>query len=80
VLQHLLGELSGHGLDNVLGLTGLEQLRDDRVALVVEREAGKAGRVPQRPPGGRSLLRRLGRLVVVVLARAPDVMHRLRAV
>ena len=46
--------------------------------LVVEPEAGKAGRVPQRPPGGRSLLRRLGRVVMVVLARAPDVMHRLR--
>jgi len=29
-------------------------------------------------PGGRSLLRRLGRAVVVVLARAPDAMHRLR--
>jgi hypothetical protein len=26
------------------GLSGLEQLRFDRVALVVEREAGKAGR------------------------------------
>ncbi len=42
VLQHLLGELPGHGLDNVLGLTGLEQVRDDRVAQVVEPEAGQA--------------------------------------
>jgi hypothetical protein len=32
VLQHLLGELAGHGLDNVFGLTGLEQIRDDGVA------------------------------------------------
>lgn len=40
VLQHPLGELPGHGLDNVLELTGREQVRDDRVAQVVEPEAG----------------------------------------
>jgi hypothetical protein len=32
MLQHLLGELAGHGLDNVLRFIGLEQIRDDRVA------------------------------------------------
>jgi hypothetical protein len=64
VLQHLLGELAGHGLDNVLGLTGLEQVRDDRLAQVVEPEAGHAGRVPQRP-GAIPLLCRLGRVAVV---------------
>lgn len=78
VLQHLLGELPGHGLDNVLGLTGLEQVRDDRVAQVVEPEAGQAGRVPQRPSSADPLLRRLGRVVVVVLARASEIMLRAR--
>ena len=73
VLQHRLGELPGHGLDNVLGLTGLEQVRDDRVAQVVEPEAGQMGRVPQRSPNAVPLLRRLRRVVVVVLARAPEI-------
>jgi hypothetical protein len=45
LLQHLLGELPGDGLDNVLGLTGLEQIGHDRVPQVVEPEAGQAGRV-----------------------------------
>jgi hypothetical protein len=44
VLKHLLGELAGHGLDHVLGLTGLEQVGDDRVAQVVEPQAGQARR------------------------------------
>jgi hypothetical protein len=46
VLEHLLGELPGHRLDSVLGLTGLEQVRDDRVAQAMEAEAGQAGRIP----------------------------------
>lgn len=37
-----LGELPGDGLDNVLGLTGLKQVSDDRVAQVVDRKPGKA--------------------------------------
>ncbi len=74
VLQHLLGELAGHRLDNVLGLTSLEQVRDDRVAQVVESEAGQAGGVSQRPPGAVPLFRRLGRVVVVMLPLAPEIM------
>lgn len=47
VLQHLLGKLAGHGLDNVLRLTGLEQVRHDRMAQVVEPKAWQSGGVPQ---------------------------------
>lgn len=76
VLKHLLGEVAGHGLRSRAGAHGLEEVRDDSVAHVVEPEAGQAGRVPQRPPGAIPLLCRLGRVVVVVLARAPKIMLR----
>jgi hypothetical protein len=62
----------------VLGLSGLEQVRDDRMAQVVEPEAAQAGRVSQRPPGTVPLFRRLGRVAVVVLARGPAIMLRVR--
>jgi hypothetical protein len=78
VLQHLFGELAGHGLDNVFGLTGLEQVRDDRVAQVMEPEAGQAGCFPQRPPGDIPFLPWLRRVVLVVLIRAPEVMLSVR--
>ena len=68
VLEHLLGELSGHGVDNVLGLTGFEQVRDDRMAQVVEPcgcsirlfGSAKADRRPLERP--RDVLRRTFRV------------------
>jgi hypothetical protein len=39
--------LTGHGLDNVVGLTGLEQSRHDRMAQVMEPKVRQLGGVPQ---------------------------------
>ena len=44
----------------------------------MEPEAAQAGRVPQRTPGAVPLCRRIGRVLVVVLARAPEIMLRVR--
>src|SRR5687768_5920536 len=73
VLQHPTREVPGHRFDDVLGLAGLEQVRDNRVAQVMEPEAGEAGGVSQRTPGRVPLARRLRRVELMVLARAPQV-------
>ena len=39
VLQHLLGELPGHGLDHVVGFAGLQQICDDSVPQIVKPES-----------------------------------------
>jgi hypothetical protein len=48
VLQPLLGQLPGHGLEDVLGLTGLEQIRDDRVDFM-PMSASAAAAAERRP-------------------------------
>ena len=78
MLQHPPREVPGDRFDDVIRLAGLEQPRDDGVPQVVESQARQASRIAQRAPGRVPLARRLRRIELVMLARAPEVVLRFR--
>ena len=59
------------------GSPASSRVRHDSVPQVVKSEAGQPGRIPQRAPGRVPLARRLRRIELVMLARAPQIVFRI---